>query len=227
MHFIKNRLTSVQTLTDIVNDADFTGDNQTINSLAKETAKRSQIDIDSIRNKARYLLNKDNNPFHYQKIEMVKPRKVFSILRTVWENSFNHRNLLVDNVEFLENENLTVQTNMEGLEILFSDIIGNMFKYQNSYSACKVSCSTDILKICFLNDFFEISIVKELINSYNENSKEEITKRKTYGVSNIKPFVSDTNLDLVAFTRVEDDKTLFCLEITFKLYQNENFDNRE
>lgn len=227
MHFIKNRLTSVQTLTDIVNDADFTGDNQTINSLAKETAKRSQIDIDSIRNKARYLLNKDNNPFHYQKIEMVKPRKVFSILRTVWENSFNHRNLLVDNVEFLENENLTVQTNMEGLEILFSDIIGNMFKYQNSYSACKVSCSTDILKICFLNDFFEISIVKELINSYNENSKEEITKRKTYGVSNIKSFVSDTNLDLVAFTRVEDDKTLFCLEITFKLYQNENFDNRE
>ena len=158
---------------------------------------------------------------------MVKPRKVFSILRTVWENSFNHRNLLVDNVEFLENENLTVQTNMEGLEILFSDIIGNMFKYQNSYSACKVSCSTDILKICFLNDFFEISIVKELINSYNENSKEEITKRKTYGVSNIKSFVSDTNLDLVAFTRVEDDKTLFCLEITFKLYQNENFDNRE
>ena len=86
---------------------------------------------------------------------MVKPRKVFSILRTVWENSFNHRNLLVDNVEFLENENLTVQTNMEGLEILFSDIIGNMFKYQNSYSACKVSCSTDILKICFLNDFFK------------------------------------------------------------------------
>ena len=51
MHFIKNRLTSVQTLTDIVNDADFTEDNQTINSLAKETAKRSQIDIDSIRNK--------------------------------------------------------------------------------------------------------------------------------------------------------------------------------
>ena len=59
------------------------------------------------------------------------------------------------------------------------------------------------------------------------NSKEEITKRKTYGVSNVKSFVSDTNLGLVAFTKVDDDKTLFCLELTFKLFRNENIDDRE
>lgn len=225
MHFIKNRLTSVQTLTDIVNDANLTDDNLSIISCAKETAKRSQIDIDSIRNKAKYLLDKDNNPFHYQKTEMVKPRKVFAILRTIWENTFNHRNLLVDNVEILEDESLTVQTNMEGLEILFSDIVGNMFKYQICYSACKVSCSAEMLKIYFFNDFLDMTIVKELIKSYNENSKEEITKRKTYGVSNIKSFVSDTNLGLTASLKCMENSTLFCLELTFKLCQNENSDN--
>lgn len=227
MHFIKNRLTSVQALTDVINDADFTDDYQTIISFAKETAKRSQIDIDSIRSKAKYLLDKDNNPFHYQKIEMVKPRKVFAILRTVWETTFNHQNLLVDNVDFLEDESQAVQTNMEGLDILFSDIIGNMFKYRVNYSACKVSCSTETLKVCFSNDFLDKTIVNELIKSYNDNSKEEITKRKTYGVSNVKSFVSDTNLGLVAFTKIDDDKTLFCLELTFKLFRNENIDDRE
>lgn len=225
MHFIKNRLTSVQTLTDIVSDADFTDDYQMIIPLAKETAKRSQIDIDSIRSKAKYLLDKDNNPFHYQKTELVKPRKVFAILRTVWENSFNHQNLVVDNVEFLEDESLALQTNVEGLDILFSDIIGNMFKYQNCYSACKVSCSAETLKICFFNDFLDRAIVKDLIKSYNENSKEEITKRKTYGVSNIKSFVSDTNLGLIASLKSLEGNALFCLELTFKLSQHENSDN--
>lgn len=224
MHFIKNRLTSVQTLTDVVNDSDFTAENQDIVLLAKNTARRSQIDIDSIRSKAKYLLDKDNNPFHYQKTEMVKPRKVFAILRTVWENSFNHQNLLVDNVRILNNDYQAVQTNMEGLEILFSDIIGNMYKYQDKYCECMVSCSTETLKIIFLNDFLDKEVVNELIKSYNENSKEEITKRKTYGVSNIKSFVSDTNLGLIASIESTEDKTLFCLELTFKLYQNENSD---
>lgn len=225
MHFIKNRLTSVQALTDIVNDVDFADDNQAIISVAKEAATRSQIDIDSIRSKAKYLLDKDNNPFHYQKTELVKPRKVFAILRTVWENSFDHQNLLVDNVKFLEVENQAVQTNIEGLEILFSDIIGNMFKYKDCYCDCKVYCSTETLKISFSNDFLDMAAVKELIKSYNENSKEEITKRKTYGVSNIKSFVSDTNLGLFASLKNTEGKSLFCLELTFKLYQNENFDN--
>ena len=224
MHFIKNRLTSVQTLTDVVNDSDFTAENQDIVSLAKNTARRSQIDIDSIRSKAKYLLDKDNNPFHYQKTEMVKPRKVFAILRTVWENSFNHQNLLVDNVRILNNDNEAVQTNMEGLEILFSDIIGNMYKYQDKYCECMVSCSTETMKIIFFNDFLDKEVVNELVKSYNENGKEEITKRKTYGVSNIKSFVSDTNLGLIASIKSTEDKTLFCLELTFKLYQNENSD---
>lgn len=227
MHFIKNRLTSVQTLTDIVNDVNFNNENTKHISVAKETAKRSQIDIDSIRNKAKYLLDKDNNPFHYQKTEMVKPRKVFAILRTVWENSYNHLNLNVDNVRYLENDNFSVLTNMEGLEILFSDIIGNMVKYQDQYSSCSVSCSTESMKICFLNDFLYKGEVDEIIKSYNENSKEEITKRKTYGVSNIKSFVSDTNLGLVASLKNKESKALFCLELTFKLYRNENSDDRK
>lgn len=146
-------------------------------------------------------------------------------MRTVWENSFNHQNLVVDNVEFLEDESLALQTNVEGLDILFSDIIGNMFKYQNCYSACKVSCSAETLKICFFNDFLDRAIVKDLIKSYNENSKEEITKRKTYGVSNIKSFVSDTNLGLIASLKSLEGNALFCLELTFKLSQHENSDN--
>lgn len=227
MHFIKNRLSSVQTLADVVNDTAFSEGNTDYIDVAKDAAKRSEIDIRHILEKAKYLLNKDNNPFHYQKVEDVRPRTVFAILRTVWDNTFGNIQIEVDNIVIFNDEGYFVKVNMEGLEILFSDIVANMGKYQKANSSCRVSCSSTEMNIIFNNDFTDLQLVENLVKSYNEDSKEEITKRKTYGVSNIKSFVSDMNIDLFSFIEETEDDKLFCMVLTFKIFRDENTNYRK
>ena len=217
MHFIKNRLNSLQTLTDVVNDMDSTNINEGYIEVAKEAAQRSNIDIESILQKAKYLLNKENNPFHYQPMETCKTRKIFATLRQVWENIFSNSNITVSNIEQINDESYHIETNMEGVEILFSDIIGNMFKYQKNNSYCNCACDNEFLTIVFKNDFVDKEIVLSLIKTYNQKDKEEIIKRKTFGISNVKSFVSDMNIILVSSIENELDTELFTITLKFKL----------
>lgn len=196
MHFIKNRLSSLQTLVDVVNDMDASNIDGEYIEVAKKAAQRSTIDIQSILQKAKYLLNKETNPFHYQATESCKPRRIFATLRQVWENVLSNSTLIVENTDLLNSETYYVKTNMEGIEILFSDIIGNMLKYQKTQSACICSCDEMYLTIKFKNDFYDKTGVLALVKAYNVSDKEEIIKRKTFGVSNIKSFVSDMGIQL-------------------------------
>lgn len=217
MHFIKNRLNSLQTLTDVVNDMDSTNINEGYIEVAKEAAQRSNIDIESILQKAKYLLNKENNPFHYQPMETCKTRKMFATLRQVWENILSNSNITVSNIEQINDESYHIETNMEGVEILFSDIIGNMFKYQKNNSYCYCACDNEFLTIVFKNDFVDKETVLSLVKTYNQKDKEEIIKRKTFGISNVKSFVSDMNIILVSSIENELDTELFTITLKFKL----------
>lgn len=217
MHFIKNRLNSLQTLTDVVNDMDSTNINEGYIEVAKEAAQRSNIDIESILQKAKYLLNKENNPFHYQPMETCKTRKMFATLRQVWENILSNSNITVSNIEQINDESYHIETNMEGVEILFSDIIGNMFKYQKNNSYCNCACDNEFLTIVFKNDFVDKETVLSLVKTYNQKDKEEIIKRKTFGISNVKSFVSDMNIILVSSIENELDTELFTITLKFKL----------
>ncbi len=225
MHFIKNRLSSLQTLTDVINDMDSTNINDGYIEVAKEAAQRSSIDIDSILQKAKYLLNKENNPFHYQPTEFCKTRRMFATLRQVWENILSNSNITVSNIEQINDESYHIETNMEGVEILFSDIIGNMFKYQKNNSSCNCTCDNEFLTIVFRNDFADKESVLSLVKTYNQKDKEEIIKRKTFGVSNVKSFVSD--MDIILFSSIENelDTELFTITLKFKLIKDESPSN--
>ena len=225
MHFIKNRLSSLQTLTDVINDMDSTNINDGYIEVAKEAAQRSSIDIDSILQKAKYLLNKENNPFHYQPTEFCKTRRMFATLRQVWENILSNSNITVSNIEQINDESYHIETNMEGVEILFSDIIGNMYKYQKNNSSCNCTCDNDFLTIVFRNDFADKESVLSLVKTYNQKDKEEIIKRKTFGVSNVKSFVSD--MDIILFSSIENelDTELFTITLKFKLIKDESPSN--
>lgn len=225
MHFIKNRLSSLQTLTDVVNDMNPTNINEGYIEVAKEAALRSSIDIESILQKAKYLLNKENNPFHYQPTETCKTRRMFATLRQVWENILLNSNISVSNIEQINNDSYHIKTNMEGVEILFSDIIGNMSKYQKSNSSCNCTCDNEFLTIVFKNDFADKESVLSLVKTYNQKDKEEIIKRKTYGVSNVKSFVSDMDIILFSSIETESDTELFTITLKFKLIKNESSNN--
>lgn len=227
MHFIKNRLSSLQTLTDVINDMDPRNIDEKYIDVAKEAAQRSSIDINSILQKAKYLLNKENNPFHYQPKETCKTRRMFATLRQVWENILSNSNISVSNIEQIDDESYHIETNMEGVEILFSDIIGNMSKYQKKDSFCFCKCDNEFLTIVFKNDFTDKDSVLSLVKTYNQKDKEEIIKRKTYGVSNVKSFVSDMDIILCSSIEKESDTELFTITLKFKLIKNESSNNRK
>lgn len=225
MHFIKNRLSSLQTLVDVVNEIDQSHIDCEHIKVAKVAAERSTIDINSILQKARYLLDKENNPFHYQPLESCSTRNMFAILRMVWENIFSNSNINVSNVEEINNELAYIKTSMEGVEILFSDIIRNMFKYQKGQSTCCCTCDSEFLIIVFKNDFVDKNAVSTLVKTYNQKDKEEIIKRKTFGVSNVKSFVSDMNILLSSSIEEISDVELFTITLKFKLIKDEDSSN--
>lgn len=227
MYFIKNRLSSLQTLTDVINDMDPRNIDEGYIEVAKEAARRSSIDINSILQKAKYLLNKENNPFHYQPKETCKTRRMFATLRQVWENILSNSSISVSNIEQINDESYHIETNMEGVEILFSDIIGNMSKYQKKDSFCYCKCDNEFLTIVFKNDFTDKDSVLSLVKTYNQKDKEEIIKRKTYGVSNVKSFVSDMDIILCSSIEKELDTELFTITLKFKLIKNESSNNRK
>jgi len=61
--------------------------------------------------------------------------------------------------------------------------------------------------------------------TYNQKDKEEIIKRKTFGVSNVKSFVSD--MDIILFSSIENelDTELFTITLKFKLIKDESPSN--
>ncbi len=226
MHFIKNRLTPVQTLIDLINDNDLDLNKDDVLRLIKETAHRSQIDINQIVVKSAYLLNKDNNPFFYQIVEDVNPMAIFESLDTIWANVFPNIPINVNPVSKSQSEVGRIGTNLEALEILFSDIIGNMIKYQKDYSSCHFLVNSDSVEIAFQNDFVDRARVTELVKSYNENNRTEILKRKTYGVSSIKSIVENLNIELKSdISNTLEFNEVFQLKLIFKIKEYENINH--
>ena len=82
----------------------------------------------------------------------------------------------------------------------------------------------------------QLFVAQELINKVkskccgikdNQKDKEEIIKRKTYGVSNVKSFVSDMDIILCSSIEKELDIELFTITLKFKLIKNESSNNRK
>ena len=99
------------------------------------------------------------------------------------------------------------------------------FKYQKNICSCNCTCNNEFLTIVFKNDFVDKESVLSLVNTYNQKDKEEIIKRKTYGVSNIKSFVSDMDIILISSIENELDTELFTITLKFKLIKNESSNN--
>ena len=56
----------------------------------------------------------------------VDSRNVFTLLRTIWVDTFIEE---FDKLTTTDRESANISVNLEGLDVLFSDIIGNIQKY--------------------------------------------------------------------------------------------------
>lgn len=219
MHFLKNRLTPLQTLVDLAKNEGDVKQIENYDELLIDTANRAQKEIDSILGKAEFMLNKQNNPFVFTK-EDCDSHNIFVVLKSIWTNQLS--NSAVFTVEMENKENAIYESNIEGLEILFSDIIGNIKKYSKSIQRCIFKLDIDsVLTIEFENDFFNKRDIQLIINDINNPNKDAVLYRTSYGIANIRAITDNLSIERHATIVADDDNELYHLELLFKPKKNE------
>lgn len=223
MHFLKNRLTPLQTLVDLAQNEGNVQQLDNYNDLLYETAKSAQKEINVILEKAEYLLNKKNNPFIFTK-EDSYALEIFVTLFPIWRDLLPN-DAIID-IEIEKNGNALYESNVEGLEILFTDIIGNMHKYSKNYNKCLFRQDDKfIITIIFENDFCNKKDILSLINDINNPHKDAVIYRTSYGVTNIRAIAENLSIVLKAELTSKDDLELYHLELIIEPKKNEKVTN--
>lgn len=214
MHFIKNRLTPFQTLLDYLNNE---GDIQKFDRypiLLENVKKSCSREMKDILQRAKFLLDKGNNPFLHQVLTETDSRSIFTLLRTIWIDTFSDE---YDSLITIGNDRCCVPVNIEGMDVLFSDIIGNMKKYSKKNRLCKFDVTKSKIKIIFSNDFADLHAVESLVNYINSDEKNEVFFRVTHGTPLIKQNCKDQNIEICAsITKDTDALTLYNLSLIIK-----------
>ena len=152
--------------------------------------------------------------------EACETQNIFDILSSIWSNQLPHADKIVVNIG--QGDASLYESNIEGLEILFSDIIGNMNKYAKNYQGCvfkQDDCS--ILTVTFENDFGNRKEIESLINDVNNPNKDAVIYRTSYGVANIRAISDNLGVGLLASLVEKDNLELYRLELNFKPKKNE------
>lgn len=211
MHFLKNRLTPLQTLVDLARNEGGVKQLDEYDSLLLDTANSAQKEINVILEKAQYLLNKQNNPFVFIK-ENCDAQSIFVTLSSIWSTILPSAPDMEVSME--TEEAVVYESNMEGLEILFSDIIGNMNKYSKHYQRCVFrQDETGILTITFNNDFESKKEIEILISDINNPNKDAVIYRTSYGVTNIRAIAGNLTIGLKAGLVSGEMSELYQLEL--------------
>lgn len=223
MHFLKNRLTPLQTLADLAKDEGGVKQLEGYDEVLLETARSAQKEINAILSKAEFLLNKQNNPFVFSK-EDCDAQIIFVTLSSIWDDLLSTEDKM--EVSINTEETYKYESNIEGLEILFSDIIGNMQKYSPTYRKCLFKQDeNERLIIVFENDFSNKKDVKLLINDINNPNKDAVIYRTSYGVTNMRAIADNLSIGLRAGFVSEDEKELYQLELIFEPKKDEKNTN--
>ena len=109
------------------------------------------------------------------------------------------------------------ESNIEGLEILFSDIVGNMRKYSKNVQRCSFRESGDsVLIVTFENDFGNKRDTQLLINDINNPNKDAVIYRTSYGIANIRAITDNLCIGRQASLVADDGNELYHLELRFE-----------
>ena len=164
--------------------------------------------------KAEYLLNKQNNPFVFSK-EDCDAHNIFVVLSSIWSNLLP--NIAIMCVDMGEESDDIYESNIEGLEILFSDIVGNMLKYSKNVQRCSFrEIGDSVLTVSFENDFSNKRDTQLLINDINNPNKDAVIYRTSYGIANIRAITDNLGIGRQASLVTDNGNELYHLELTFE-----------
>lgn len=222
MHFIRNRLSPFNDLIAILQSPDFAKlkkvPNEELRRIAWNEIERCNIELKELLRRANYLLDNNNNPANYSQLSDYAVANIYKLINHIWQTVFIEDIVICGDTEVLERKR--INTNEDGIYIVFSDWIANMKKHCVGYTSASAHIlDNDELAFVFINDHqLSSTDVRNLINDLNSNSRNEIMQRTTHGLYNIKEISDAIGLKLLAEREEENIK----FTITLKMHSDEN-----
>jgi hypothetical protein len=226
MHFIRNKLGPVKSYLAMVEDYNRSIDLERKKKiepyLTKERQKLSSS-IAQILEKADYILKKSNNPFNVYKIELYGIQQLFSEIRRIWNYYYDSENFNLNWEVRKDRIKYDVKYNQIGMELVLTNWISNMSKYNTGLSGIEFKESDDFYNVTFFNSLdCSDSGATKFIDEFNNADRAEITVRNSRGLLEVKDFLNQMAIDSDMFPN--EGNIYFSLN--FKKYKyDENPDN--
>ena len=229
MHFLRNSLSAYKNLTQQIDAKQSCKSEEMrrkIDSLIIKNNKCAKNELEKITKRADFLLEKDKNPFEIEELKPYSFIDIFTELRNVWNESFSDEIIEIENIDVERCEKYKINSNFEGLDILFSDWISNMSKYKNDCVWCNVSVKENNLIIKFENDYTcTEDKITQLISDLNEEDRRLITRRTTQGIYLIKKAITELNINHKAYkAKREECGDTIVLALTLEMKKNEDYE---
>jgi len=232
MHFIRNRLTPFNNLTELLshffnNKFNDDHDRATTLNFIKSESNNCKTELHHLVKRANYILENNRNPFGKTLSENVSIIDIYTSVGRNFNYFFPGKVIQAKIVESEIYKNYHLEMNKEGFEIFISDWLNNCQKYSKGYIQCDLELSNEFLKITFVNNYnLKEQDVKSLVKDLNSDSKKEILKRSTNGVFLIKEFLGSMDIDHFAkidTIRLDGKRTsVLVFSVSIKLIQNED-----
>jgi hypothetical protein len=219
MHFVKNSLSPIKSVLNLLEMQDAETDQEKINYLKENIVKQRKsalTEIDNIIKRANFILEKAKNPFESSAIEDVAFFTLFNTIRRRWADKYFNTNITIGlgGHDFKTLDKIIFQLDFNTLHLVITNIFSNIDKYANTVTRLNFELQQDNAVISFVNgiDFSKVQLneLKKLAISYNENKRTEIAKRKSHGFVHLKNYLE--SMDSTSQILIQDDNT-FTLKI--------------
>ena len=197
LHFMRNKLSPMKTLFSIVDEIEVEKDDNK-RAIMKEFMKK---DISKMRDSYKLMIDRANlllddsvTPFIYRSTKRFALKDLLSEIRQSWQDyRLDESNINIQLQKDSEGENCYVFYNQEGLGLVLDNWISNISKYSvNSYSLVFVETEQNVI-LTFANGY-DSKTSLNFIRCYSNDNRAEINKNKWHGISNIKDFLEQMQI---------------------------------
>ena len=215
MHFIRNKLGPVKNYISMEDDYDSSDEEKKkrIEPYLKVERQKVELSLGMVLERANFILEKSNNPFVVSSLNKYGIQQLFSEFRRIWGE---YR--LEENFDFLiergSNNDLKkyVYYNKVGMDLVLTNWISNIHKYNSGEYGLIIEETESAYKFKFFNSI-KINQPEDLdfIKQFASDDRLEIDKRKSHGLSELKEFLTQMNIQ--ATMSFEDNNVLFIIEL--------------
>ncbi|NDW11830.1 hypothetical protein D0T50_02875 [Bacteroides sp. 214] len=201
MHFIRNKLGPVKNYMSMEDDYYNSDEDKKrkIEPFLNKERSKVESSLSLVLDRANFILEKSNNPFVVSSLSKYGIQQFFSEVRRIWEEYGLTENfeIQIDTSKPIDNkiERKYVYYNRIGMDLVLTNWISNIYKYNSGNYGLKIEEKGETYTVKFYNSI-KGSQPEDIffIEQFSSLDRLEIEKRKSHGLSELKEFLTQMNI---------------------------------